>query len=99
MPFKKIKLGKRTMDPVSQPFRSTGARMGGRGKGRSEAVGQRCTEKSVCRKREWGTFNTPHSYEVADMLESTRFLLLHLFFLLQPLCNHLMPPPAMIPPP
>jgi len=66
MPFKKIKLGKRTMDPISQPFRSVGARVGGGGKGRSEAVGQRSTEKSMYRKRERGTFKTPHPYEVSD---------------------------------
>lgn len=42
------------MDPISQPFRSTGAMVGGSGRGRSEAVGQRCVEKSVCRKGNGG---------------------------------------------
>lgn len=40
--------------------------MRGSGKVRREAVGQRSTEESVCRKRQRGTFHTPNSYEVAD---------------------------------
>lgn len=71
--------------------------------GRTEVrLQERGALRNLCAEKEGLSVSppvSPHSYEVADTCwKSTRFFLLHLFVLPQPLCNHLMPSLALPPP-